>query len=125
MYAGRVVETGPVAEVFDGPRHPYARALLSAVPLPDPVAERARRRIVLPGEPRPGGAARRGVPIPAPVSRRGDPSGRWADALRDRDSAPVARHPGRQPHGGLPLPAPGTALGADTDRPRTTGRPWS
>ncbi|MFI5880932.1 dipeptide ABC transporter ATP-binding protein [Streptomyces sp. NPDC051554] len=51
MYAGRTVETGPVAEVFDAPRHPYARALLSAVPLPDPVAERARRRIVLPGDP--------------------------------------------------------------------------
>ncbi|MGW2564786.1 dipeptide ABC transporter ATP-binding protein [Streptomyces sp. NPDC001537] len=51
MYAGRTVETGLVAEVFDAPRHPYARALLSAVPLPDPVAERARRRIVLPGEP--------------------------------------------------------------------------
>lgn len=51
MYAGRTVETGPVDEIFDAPRHPYARALLSAVPLPDPVAERARRRIVLPGDP--------------------------------------------------------------------------
>ncbi|MFJ5303359.1 dipeptide ABC transporter ATP-binding protein [Streptomyces sp. NPDC088350] len=57
MYAGRTVESGTVAEVFDGPRHPYTRALLSAVPLPDPPVERARRRIGLPGEP-PSGAPR-------------------------------------------------------------------
>ncbi|MEU9240277.1 ABC transporter ATP-binding protein [Streptomyces sp. NPDC048385] len=54
MYAGRTVETGGVAEVFGRPRHPYTRALLSAVPLPDPVAERSRRRIVLPAGPGPG-----------------------------------------------------------------------
>ncbi|WP_328307780.1 dipeptide ABC transporter ATP-binding protein [Streptomyces sp. NBC_00442] len=51
MYGGRTVESGPVDAVFGAPRHPYTRALLSAVPLPDPVAERARTRIVLPGEP--------------------------------------------------------------------------
>ncbi|MYR07132.1 dipeptide ABC transporter ATP-binding protein [Gordonia sp. SID5947] len=50
MYLGRFVEAGPVASVFDTPRHPYTQALLSAVPVPDPRAERARTPIVLRGE---------------------------------------------------------------------------
>ncbi|MCX5386665.1 ABC transporter ATP-binding protein [Streptomyces sp. NBC_00083] len=53
MYAGRTVESGPVDDVFTAPRHPYTRALLSAVPLPDPVAERARIRVP-PGAELPG-----------------------------------------------------------------------
>ncbi|WP_370381302.1 dipeptide ABC transporter ATP-binding protein [Catenulispora sp. GAS73] len=48
---GRVVEYGDADSVFEDPRHPYTRALLSAVPVPDPVVERRRERIVLPGDP--------------------------------------------------------------------------
>ncbi len=49
MYLGKIVETGPTEEVLANPRHPYTRALLSAVPVPDPDGQRSR--IVLPGEP--------------------------------------------------------------------------
>jgi oligopeptide/dipeptide ABC transporter ATP-binding protein len=43
MYLGRIVETGSAAEVFAHPRHPYTRALLSAIPVPSPAARRERR----------------------------------------------------------------------------------
>ena len=50
MYLGRIVEIGTVDEVFGDPRHPYTQALLSAVPTPDPQAERTRARVLLRGE---------------------------------------------------------------------------
>ncbi len=45
MYLGRIVEMGPTERLFASPAHPYTRALLSAIPIPDPKAE--RQRIVL------------------------------------------------------------------------------
>ncbi|MFS0718165.1 ABC transporter ATP-binding protein [Arthrobacter sp. 1P04PC] len=50
MYLGKIVEIGDVDEVFDRPRHPYTRALLSAIPVPDPRLERTRERIILQGD---------------------------------------------------------------------------
>ena len=50
MYLGRVVEAAESDSLYHVPSHPYTKALLSAVPNPDPRVERNRQRIILEGE---------------------------------------------------------------------------
>ena len=48
MYLGKIVEEGPIDDIYNAPRHPYTTALLSAAPIPDPTLQ--RQRMVLRGE---------------------------------------------------------------------------
>jgi peptide/nickel transport system ATP-binding protein len=50
MYLGEIVESGPAEEIFNNPAHPYTKALLSAVPVPDPRVEESRNIELLQGE---------------------------------------------------------------------------
>jgi len=51
LYLGRVMELATGEQLYASPQHPYTKALLSAAPIPDPVRERARKRVRLEGEP--------------------------------------------------------------------------
>jgi oligopeptide/dipeptide ABC transporter ATP-binding protein len=74
MYLGKVVETADRNDIYDRPQHPYTKALLSSIPVPDPIVERDRAPITLKGE------------IPSPVN---PPSG-----CRFHTRCPIARAPG-------------------------------
>ena len=50
MYLGKIVEISPKAELYEKPLHSYTRALLSAIPIPDPVLEKERKRRIIEGE---------------------------------------------------------------------------
>ncbi|MCC6177818.1 MAG: dipeptide ABC transporter ATP-binding protein [Chloroflexi bacterium] len=50
MYVGKIVEVTDRNEIFESPLHPYTRALLSAIPIPDPVLEKRRERIIVTGD---------------------------------------------------------------------------
>ena len=50
MYLGRITELTTSDELYENPLHPYTKALLSAIPLPDPKSEKTRQSIVLKGE---------------------------------------------------------------------------
>ncbi|GAC1578213.1 MAG: dipeptide ABC transporter ATP-binding protein [Candidatus Dormibacteria bacterium] len=74
MYLGKVVEVADRVDIYRNPQHPYTRALLSSIPVPDPVVEARRDPILLTGE------------IPSPVN---PPSG-----CRFHTRCPIARVPG-------------------------------
>ncbi|HCX64429.1 MAG TPA: oligopeptide ABC transporter ATP-binding protein OppF [Eubacteriaceae bacterium] len=50
MYLGHMMELAPSEELYDNPMHPYTKALLSAIPIPDPDTQRSKKRIVLEGD---------------------------------------------------------------------------
>ena len=50
MYLGKVVELADRDDLYANPMHPYTKALLSAMPIPDPVLEEKRKRIILEGD---------------------------------------------------------------------------
>jgi len=79
MYLGKLCEVADVDELFEGPKHPYTQALLSAVPIPDPKKEALRTRITLSGDlpsplaPPPGCSFHTRCPVASEHCKQGAP----------------------------------------------------
>ena len=113
MYLGKLMEISPAEELYTKPIHPYTSALLSAIPIPDPVENRARTRHVIGGEPPNPIRPPSGLPLPHPVLtgdrhlppgraaahrvRRRTPGGLSPPAERDRGRGGERQALGGQP----------------------------
>ncbi len=84
MYLGKIVEVSPAEELYQRPIHPYTEALLSAVPIPDPVISAQREQIVLEGD----------VPSPIvpPSGCRFHPRCRYATEICSQTEPPLIDH---------------------------------
>jgi oligopeptide transport system ATP-binding protein len=83
MYLGRLAETAAAADLYRDPLHPYTRALLSAVPIPDPQVERRRQRILLSGEPPSPDQLLAGCPFHSRCAQRLEVCARHTPRLRE------------------------------------------
>ena len=114
MYLGKIVEVADSETLFDDPLHPYTKALLAAVPIPDPAVEAAREHTVLPGEvpsplhppagcvfhPRCGlavDACRRDVPCSMKFIRSIGSPARWRASQRRTLLPPIQNRRQREP----------------------------